>query len=95
MKYYKKLIEYIKKLFSKKEKVKWKPQEPFTWWIDDLSHSVCALMDDPERGFNKIQWPDDEYVYIAIDKSFHDKKVAELENRIKELETSLKHVLRE
>lgn len=71
---------------KKKEEVKFTPKRPFTWWIDDLTHRHCGIMDDPNFGFDTLKWPDTDKVYIAIDKKFHDEKVAELETEIAVLE---------
>jgi hypothetical protein len=58
----------------KKKKIKepFTPSLPLTWWIDDLTHKVCGLVDDPERGLFNMPWPDCEKIYVAIDKTAYD-----------------------
>ena len=69
-------------LFRKKIKKEAKPfipSKPLTWWIDDLSHEVCGLIDDPRRGLKNMPWPDCEKVYLAVDKREYDKLKEALE----------------
>lgn len=67
------MFSFFKK--KKKEVVKFTPSLPLTWWIDDLSHRVCALQDDPVHGLAKLPWPDCEKVYLAVDKDAYDRVV--------------------
>ena len=39
------------------------------WWIDDISERVCAPVDHPEVGLEKMPWPDNEKVILAVPKS--------------------------
>jgi hypothetical protein len=52
------------------------PSLPLTWWIDDLTHEVCGLVDDPERGLSKMPWPDCDKVYLAVNKEAYDELLA-------------------
>jgi len=74
-------LKRIIKWFQNRKEVKrkelelienFKPSKPLTWWIDDLSHRVCGLIDDPIYGLDKLQWPDYEKVYVAVDKREYD-----------------------
>lgn len=56
------------------------PNRPLMWWIDDLSHEHCGLVDHPVRGWDKMPWPDNEKCYIAIDKTEYDKRVDEIQS---------------
>lgn len=49
----------------------YKPSYPLRWWVDDLSHRTCGLLDHPIYGIADMPWPDNEKVYIAIDESYH------------------------
>lgn len=77
--------------FKKKVDVleSYSPSRPLMWWIDDLSHEHCGLIDHPVRGWDKMPWPDNEKCYIAIDKSEYDKRVVEIES----LQSQLKEAL--
>jgi hypothetical protein len=78
-------------LFKKqKERQPFKANRPFVWWIDDLEHRVCALIDDPDYGLDKVPWPDCEKVYLAIDKEFHDQEIKSKDQTIKQLEDALR-----
>jgi len=46
---------------------------PLRWWVDDLNHRVCGIVDDPIIGLDTIPWPDSEKVYIAIDEEYHNQ----------------------
>ena len=67
---------------KKKTKESFTPSLPLTWWIDDLTHSVCGLVGDPERGLYAMPWPDCEKVYVAIDKTAYDELKSQLANEI-------------
>ena len=54
------------------------PKKPLIWWIDDLSHEHCGLIDDPVRGWDRLPWPDNEKCYLAVDKTEYDKVVEKL-----------------
>lgn len=64
-------------LFKKKEKPDFNPSLPLTWWIDDISHSVCGLVECPERGLANMPWPDCDKVYLAVDKTAYDALLEE------------------
>lgn len=70
-------------IFKKKKETvpPFKPNFPLTWWIDDLTHESCGLVDDPQRGLEKMPWPDCEKVYLAVDKEAYDL----LHNALKEI----------
>lgn len=68
-------------IFKKKktDPPKFTPSFPLTWWIDDLSHKACGLVEDPERGLSNMPWPDCDKVYLAVDKEAYDLLKAALE----------------
>lgn len=83
-------ISWMTPFFKKKElkpKVRFKPETPLTWWIDDLTHAHCGLVDCPERGLATLPWPDDEKVYLAIDKKVYDAQERKLKAATAALET--------
>lgn len=82
----KKAIEKADKAELKSLIDNYKPALPLIWWIDDLSHRTCGLVDDPIHGLNKLPWPDCEKVYLAIDKREYDKMKKALEYAVTELE---------
>lgn len=51
----------------------WKPELPLRWWVDDLSHRICGLVDHPIVGLSDMPWPDNEKVYVAIDEEYHNQ----------------------
>jgi hypothetical protein len=65
---------------KKKEPVRFIAKTPLTWWIDDVECRVCALVDHPTLGLDKLPWPDCEKVYLAIDKTAYDE--LEQENKM-------------
>jgi hypothetical protein len=65
---------------KKKEPVRFIAKEPLTWWIDDVECRVCALVDHPTLGLDKLPWPDCDKVYLAVDKTAYDK--LEQENKM-------------
>lgn len=66
-------------LFKKKvEKKRFTPSLPLTWWIDDLTHEVCGLVDDPDRGLSNMSWPDCDKVYLAVNKEAYDQAIKDL-----------------
>ena len=61
-------------IFKKKKKITpVKQMNPKQWWIDDVSQRVCAPIDHPEVGLDKLKWPDCDHFHIAIDKEVYDK----------------------
>lgn len=76
------MFNFLKR--KKKEKVKFTPKQPLEWWIDDLSHRVCALIDHPELGLDTLPWPDSDKVYIAIDKTEYTKVLEEAKKLLRE-----------
>jgi hypothetical protein len=65
---------------KKKEPVRFIAKTPLTWWIDDVECRVCALVDHPTLGLDKLPWPDCDKVYLAVDKTAYDK--IEQENKM-------------
>lgn len=47
--------------------------KPYMWWVDDVTNRICAPIDHPHVGIDSMDWPDNEKVYIAIDKEYHDR----------------------
>ena len=64
------IINYMDR---EEEKLDWKMEKPYEWWVDDLTHRVCAPLHHPIVGIKDMPWPDNEKVYIAIDKEYHNQ----------------------
>lgn len=73
-----KILKWYKAKKDKMQKEKelienFRVSAPLTWWINDLTHRTCGLVDHPTIGLRNIPWPDCDHVYIAIDKKHYDK----------------------
>jgi hypothetical protein len=77
---------------SKKDSKPFIPSRPLMWWIDDLTHEVCGLIDDPKRGLHNMPWPDNEKVYVAIDYTEYQKLEAKIKLQDQRIENLLKAV---